>query len=177
MKNIVLTILLLLFTLAFITGCAEQSSPEKKEIETKEPLSISNNLLDDDKENFNTLKRNILHAHQIVAEFDLMLSEMQKVDELDSAIETMNIAREESIAVLTDIQSLPDIQDSNIRTFQNEVEESLKNFINGLTEHMQGMDIGDATLMQSGFTKMEQAKGEMEVHYKKILNLPLQSST
>jgi hypothetical protein len=154
-------IILFIFFCFMLFGCS-LIEPESDVSQTQIPISlntppINGKLSNHDTIIFKKLKEDIATAIIVTKELDTLISEFQQSDELDSAIEAMKIAQEETMFIRNSIHLLEPDHASLIQ-IQQRVEDLLINYVNALQIQMHGIENGDVEEINEGYQKVEEAK-------------------
>lgn len=128
----------------------EQSSPA-------ENTELYKELPSEEQEQFSQIMTNIKKATQIMKELDYLLEEMEKGDDLESAIDAMSIAHEEALLVIEKISNL-DFKHTHLKTIQKDVILSLTDYTEGLGLLLEGFEHGDGEKMHKGYQETIKAK-------------------
>ncbi|PLS17695.1 hypothetical protein CVD28_10720 [Bacillus sp. M6-12] len=156
-------ILLIISLLAFILiGCNNGEAAIKSETE-KNGLSEINEsqLTASEKAILGSMKQMIKMANQIVKESDSIIKEAQSSDDLEGALDIMNISKEEVNKLLLEFKSDSKINNNDLSNLQKEIKKSLENYTLGIQQQEAGIKEGDGIKNQKGYVLTEEAKKEI----------------
>ncbi|QOR64752.1 hypothetical protein IM538_12875 [Cytobacillus suaedae] len=146
--------------LSFVLYIIFTNNQATKSINSSE--SISNRTeqpspVQSEKENLSEFLRNIQMAGQIMRELDYLLKEMEKGDDLESAIDAMSIAYEEALIVVEKISNF-NFSDPKLLAIQKEITIVVTEYTEGLGLLLEGFEHGDGEQMQSGYQETIKSK-------------------
>jgi ABC-type phosphate transport system auxiliary subunit len=121
----------------------------------------SKDLENEDLELFLALKENIRMSNQVINELDFLLLEYATTDSLEGAMEAMEIAYEENVALLRDIQTRFDPHDLTLLDLKENYKKIMSHYIEGLSNQLTAIENGDINQMNSGLEATKKAKREL----------------
>ncbi|MFC4323432.1 hypothetical protein [Litchfieldia salsa] len=121
----------------------------------------SKKLENDDLELFQTLKNNIQISNQVMNELDFLLNEYATSDSLDGAMEAMEIAYEESVVLVRDIQTRFDPNDPTLLELKERYTTIMTHYIEGLSNQLTAIESGDIEKMNHSLNVAKQSKQEI----------------
>lgn len=159
---------ILIISLLLLSGCdkTEKVASEQDErisVNKKELISIEESKLDEnEKKVFESLKKDIKLANKIIDEADLIIAESQLSDELEGALETMDIATNEVIKILAEYQKKPQISNENLKNLEVHFKQSLEDYKEGMKMQFNGITNGDSQKNKEGFLLTDSAKKKIK---------------
>ncbi|WP_102346565.1 hypothetical protein [Bacillus sp. Marseille-P3661] len=146
--------------LFLLVGCSSKivttnASPNNK------PLDMNvTNLSQEDKESLKMLSNYIQEGKRVMEELDILITEFQKEDALDDALDAMVIAKQE-LELLLNKTALLQTKDAELQEFINLFSKKIEHLIDGLKFQIDGISNGDSQLVQEGYELTEQFKLEL----------------
>lgn len=157
MKLAKLVSTLILFNI--LIGCNIDHSPRKN---ISVPHSInSTDLEHTDIQILQDLKINGKQTKQTIEELELLIQHSQNNNEFDSAIDALNIAKEELIIILDKISSFSPT-DKAVRNMKINFEKFLISYTSGLKLQLSGIENGNSTKTKEGYQQTESLKNELQ---------------
>ncbi|WP_078544314.1 hypothetical protein [Litchfieldia alkalitelluris] len=147
------------------TSESHQTIPEKTQLINEYLLYHS--LLSDsyqdkgDQVLYEALENNILMSNQVVKELDFLLSEYQKTDALEGAVDAMHIAYEEVVPLLRDIQTRFDPKDQNLLRLKEDYKQIMTQYIDGLIMLLHSFENGETENYREGLSLTMKSKAEL----------------
>jgi hypothetical protein len=165
---------MLFISLLLLSSCesANKTSSEQDisiSEDHKEIISIEESKLDgNEKKIFESLKKDIKLANQIIDEADLIIAESQLSDELEGALETMDIATNEVIKILAEFENYSDISNTNLKGLEMNIKKSLEDYQEGMKMQFDGITNQDSQINKEGFLLTDRAKKEIRNYGSKL---------
>jgi hypothetical protein len=141
---------------------SESISNRVDQLSTAEYTDLYKELSSDEKENFSVVMQNIKMASQIMRELDYLLEEMEKGDDLESAIDAMSIAHEETLIVIEKVSNA-NFHTSKLIKLQRDVTNVLTDFTEGIGILLEGFEHGEGEQMQIGYQQTNKAKENFSI--------------
>ncbi len=157
------------YFLILLLGCNQQTSSTEipvNKADSNHRIEINTAA---DKEIAESLFKQILEINQLIEELDLLITELQKTDELPEAIEMMETATSEAQKILKDLKALQ-TKNKSLTEFKDLYEEALNEYANGLKLQIDGMANWDGQKTTVGFKQTELAKNNLKQYHEKIKN-------
>ncbi|MBD8070515.1 hypothetical protein [Bacillus sp. PS06] len=118
-------------------------------------------LTPDDQETYEALKKNIKLSYQVSTELDFLLKELQTTDELEGALEAMEIAYKENSTLLQDIHLRFDPHDHVLLELKESYTSIITQYIEGLRFQLNAIEHGNTEKMNNGQELLDKSKKEL----------------
>ncbi|MEH7387176.1 hypothetical protein V7147_17440 [Bacillus sp. JJ1521] len=153
-------IMFLFILLAFLLGCTANS---KTASDLYSP--IGQDLSKEDQVLLDSLQSHVQKFIQLNQELDMLLEEMKKDDELEAAVETMQIANEEAMYIFNLIE-LDDIPtNKNLHELRILVQTSIEKYMETMNLLLDGISSGDPQKTDKAYEEKKKINEEFEKLY------------
>ncbi|MEH7225789.1 hypothetical protein V7112_18415 [Bacillus sp. JJ1566] len=147
--------------LAFLLGCTSNSKTA-----TELYSILDQNLSQKDKAILESLQSHVQKFIQLNEELDMLLDEMKKDDELEAAIETMQIANEEAMYIFNLIELDDQPTNENLHELRNLVQASIEKYMEVMRIQLEGITTGDPKKTDEAYKEMKMINNEFEQLYR-----------
>lgn len=150
-------IILLFIFIALLIGC---SSPSR----TASDLfsALDQNLSQKDQVILDSLQSHVQKFIQLNKELNMLLEEMKKEDELEAAIETMQIANEEAMYIYNLIELDGKPTNKSLHELRNHIQVSIERYMEGMNTLLQGITNGDTNKTDDGYEQINSINEEFD---------------
>lgn len=141
--------------IALLIGC---SSPSRTASDLYSALD--QNLSQKDQVILDSLQNHVQKFIQLNKELNMLLEEMKKEDELEAAIETMQIANEEAMYIfnLIELDSKP--SNKSLNELRIHIQASIERYMEGMNTLLQGITNGDTKKTDEGYEQIKSINEE-----------------
>nr|WP_309100238.1 hypothetical protein [Fredinandcohnia onubensis] len=150
-------IILLFIFIALLTGC---SSPSMTASDLYSALD--QNLSKKDQVILDSLQSHVQKFNQLNRELNMLLDEMKKEDELEAAIETMQIANEEAMYIYNLIELDGKPTNKSLHEFRNHIQASIERYMEGMNTLLQGITNGETNKTDDGYEQIKSINEEFD---------------
>ncbi|MCH1625610.1 hypothetical protein [Fredinandcohnia quinoae] len=157
MKVYSLMLFLTFLIIATILGGCTNNTKSTNELLS----SLDQNLSAEDQASLNSLLDHVEKFVQLNKELELLLNNMKNDDDLESAIDTMDIANEEALYIYNLIELEPRPNNQTLQRIQSGVQISIERFIEGMKLQLEGMTAGNINKRDQGYRQIEETKKEL----------------
>lgn len=148
-------IMMPLILLIFLIGCNTHS-------QTALDLyhALDDNLSQQDQQLLNNLLGHAQKFHQLNQELTMLVEEMKKNDELEAAIETMQIANEEAMYIYNLIELDEKPSNHSLKELRKHIQASIEKYMEAMNTQLKGITTGEPQKSDEGYKEMNQIKEE-----------------
>jgi len=161
---LIFSILFLIFSLAITFRVNDKPSNTEKTTQSDihtTPPPLESSRSNEDMNLLEIFRDNLELSNQIAKELDLLISTYQQTDELEAAVEAMEIAKDESSKVLQESQLHFNPQDQQLVNMKTQFEQQVSLYIDGLSMQLNGILEGDGHSITKGFEMVQNAKTQL----------------
>ncbi|THE14173.1 hypothetical protein E1I69_05005 [Bacillus timonensis] len=156
------TIFLFIF-LTFLIGCTSNSKTATELYST-----LGQNLSQKDLALLESLESHVQKFIQLNEELDMLLDEMKKEDELEAAIETMQIANEEAMYIYNLIELDEQPTNKNLHELRTHVQASIEKYMEAMNLQLEGITTGDPQKTDEAYEEMKIINEELNKLYRSM---------
>ncbi|WP_010676491.1 hypothetical protein [Bacillus timonensis] len=142
-------IILSLFFIAFLAGCTSPSNTASDLYHT-----LDQNLSQKDQALLESLQSHVQKFIKLNEELGMVLEEMKKDDELEAAIETMQIANEEAMYIYNLIELDDQPSSESLQELRSYVQASIEKYMEAMNTQLEGITTGDPNKTDKGFEEI-----------------------
>ncbi|MFS0863589.1 hypothetical protein [Fredinandcohnia sp. 179-A 10B2 NHS] len=160
MKNTVIKLnIYLLVLVTILTGCGSDSPSDLYS-------SLEGELSKEDQVNFDSLRSHVQKFIQLNNELTMLLEEMKNNDELEAAIDTMDIANQEALYIynLIELDSTP--ENKTLRLVKQQIQKSIEEYMKAMTTQLEGISSGNTKKTDTGYHEAQKIVEEINEFYK-----------
>ncbi len=137
--------------LSFLVGCTS-SSPTATELYH----TLDKQLSKEDQLLLTSFQSHIQRFVQLNQELEMLLEEMKNNDELEAAVETMEIATEEAMYIFNLIELEDNPTNKKFRDLKFVVQASIEDYMEAMKTQLEGITTGDQKKTDKGFKKTKE---------------------
>lgn len=141
--------------IAFLIGCTSPSNTASELYST-----LDQNLSQKDQALLDSLQSHVQKFIQLNKELDMVLDEMKKEDELEAAIDTMQIANEEAMYIFNLIELDEKPSNESLQELRSRVQASIEKYMEAMNTQLEGITTGDPKKTDKGFEGMKNINEE-----------------
>ncbi|WP_077619298.1 hypothetical protein [Bacillus sinesaloumensis] len=146
-----------LILIGFLIGCASASKTASELYS-----ALDQNLSPQDQLLLENLQGHVQKFSQLNKELNMLLDEMKKEDELEAAIETMQIANEEAMYIYNLIELDDKPSNKSLSTLRNYVQASIETYMEAMNTHLKGITTGDSKQTDEGYEAIKKINEEID---------------
>ncbi|MEH7237132.1 hypothetical protein [Bacillus sp. JJ1562] len=150
-------IIYLFILLAFLLGCTSNSKTASELYGT-----LDQDLSQKDQALLDSLQSHVQKFIQLNKELDMLLDEMKKDDELEAAIETMQIANEEAMYIFNLIELDGQPTNENLHELRSHVQASIEKYMEAMSMQVEGISTGDPKKTEKAIDEMKMINKEFD---------------
>ncbi|MEH7382912.1 hypothetical protein V7138_20780 [Bacillus sp. JJ1533] len=156
-------IIFLFISLALLLGCTSNSKTAAKLYST-----LDQNLSEKDQALLDSLQSHVQKFIQLNKELDMLLDEMKKDDELEAAIETMQIANEEAMYIFNLIELDEQPTNENLHELRSHVQATIEKYMEAMNMQLEGISTGDPKKTDKAFEEIQLINEEFDQLYRSM---------
>ncbi|MGN7298249.1 hypothetical protein [Ferdinandcohnia sp. SAFN-114] len=150
-------IILPFIILTLLIGC---SSPSRDASDLYSTLD--QNLSKKDQDILESLQSHVQKFTQLNKELNMLLEEMKKEDELEAAVETMQIANEEAMYIFNLIELDDKPSNKSLYELRVRIQASIERYMEGMNTLLQGIINGDSNKTDEGYDQIKSINKEFD---------------
>ncbi len=150
-------IILPFIILTLLIGC---SSPSRDASDLYSTLD--QNLSKKDEDILESLQSHVQKFIQLNKELNILLEEMKKEDELEAAVDTMQIANEEAMYIFNLIELDDKPSNKSLYELRVHIQASIERYMEGMNTLLQGIINGDTNKTDEGYDQIKSINKEFD---------------
>ncbi|MEK5441284.1 hypothetical protein [Fredinandcohnia sp. FSL W7-1320] len=150
-------IILPFIILTLLIGC---SSPSRDASDLYSTLD--QNLSKKDQDILESLQSHVQKFTQLNKDLNMLLEEMKKEDELEAAVETMQIANEEAMYIFNLIELDDKPSNKSLYELRVRIQASIERYMEGMNTLLQGIINGDSNKTDEGYDQIKSINKEFD---------------
>ncbi len=149
--------------LVFLLGCTSNSKTALELYST-----LDQDLTQKDQALLDSLESHVQKFIQLNKELDMLLDEMKKDDELEAAIESMQIANEEAMYIFNLIELDEQPANQNLHALRLHVQTSIEKYMEAMNLLLEGISIGDSNKTDKAYDEMQGINEDFDKLYRSM---------
>ncbi|MFT4412862.1 hypothetical protein ACLM5H_03280 [Fredinandcohnia humi] len=163
MKQALRTWIIAMFIITILAGCTSSSMTATDLYST-----LHGNLTQEDQTRLESLLSHVQKFVQLNKELHMLLDKMKNNDELESAIETMEIAKQEALYIFNLIELDTNPEDKTLKKLKENIQGSIEKYMGGMNAQLEGITTGDAKKTEEGYKETQKIYKEMSDFLSKV---------
>ncbi|MCC3355825.1 hypothetical protein [Bacillus sp. REN16] len=143
--------------LAFLIGCTSNSKTASELY-----ITLDQDLSQKDRALLDSLQSHVQKFIQLNNELEMLIDDMKKNDELEAAVETMQIANEEAMYIFNLIELDDQPTNKSLNELRNQVQATIEKYMKAMNKQLKGISTGDPKMTDQAYDEIKLINEEFE---------------